>query len=78
MENDIIVSKVWLDEEYIFIKTNKEEIKKHPISWFPRLKNATLNERNNFKISPFGIHWEVLDEDLSFEGFFNYKKELVK
>jgi hypothetical protein len=26
-------------------------------------------ERNNCEVGAFGIHWEELDEDLSFEGF---------
>jgi predicted transcriptional regulator len=26
-------------------------------------------------VGSFGVHWEELDEDLSFEGFFNERKE---
>ncbi|MGJ8666915.1 MAG: DUF2442 domain-containing protein [Patiriisocius sp.] len=37
---------------------------------FERLKNASLPQLENFVLSPFGIHWEQLNEDLSFEGFF--------
>lgn len=37
---------------------------------FPRLRNATDEQRRQFTLSPFGIHWESLDEDLSYEGFF--------
>ena len=33
------------------------------------LFNASKEERNDFKFSPFGIHWEKLDEDLYFNGF---------
>ena len=35
-----------------------------PLAWFPRLARATPAEREGFEISPFGIHWEALDEDL--------------
>ena len=45
-----------------------------PLSWFPRLQNATIEQRENYELSPFGIHWEELDEDLSFEGFFKFNK----
>ncbi|HWV29876.1 MAG TPA: DUF2442 domain-containing protein [Dyadobacter sp.] len=31
-------------------------------------------ERERFELSPFGIHWPELDDDLSFEGFFTYSK----
>lgn len=35
-----------------------------------KLLKASLNERNNFEISPsgYGIHWPLLDEDLSIDG----------
>jgi len=33
------------------------------------LQNATPQQRNDFSLSPFGIHWQQLDEDLCFDGF---------
>ena len=36
-----------------------------PLSWFPRLAAASDNERNLVTISPGGLHWEGLDEDIS-------------
>lgn len=73
-ENMIKVKKVWLDNERIFIETDKGEVKSHPFSWFPRLFKATPEERRKFELSPFGIHWPELDEDLCFEGFFEFSK----
>ena len=32
-------------------------------------------EKNKYRILPFGIHWESLDEDLSVKGFFTYNKD---
>ncbi|GLU55752.1 DUF2442 domain-containing protein [Dyadobacter frigoris] len=46
----------------------------HSLSWFPKLLNASDEERENFELSLFGIHWEKIDEDLSFEGFFSFSK----
>lgn len=34
----------------------------------PRLNRGTPAQLNNIEISPFGLHWPDLDEDLSFEG----------
>lgn len=69
------ILKIWFDYKNIFLET-KEGIKKSmPLKWFPRLENATTQQRENFELSPFGIHWEDLEEDLSYEGFFNFKKE---
>ena len=35
-----------------------------------KLLNASKVERDNFKISPsgYGIHWPLLDEDISIDG----------
>ena len=36
----------------------------------PALEKASNEERYNFKISPsgYGIHWPLLDEDISIDG----------
>ena len=39
-----------------------------PLAWFPRLINATKTELEQFELSPRGIHWDSLDEDISIEG----------
>ena len=41
-----------------------------PLAWYPRLFNATPEQRCNWRISGagYGIHWPDLDEDLSTEG----------
>ena len=33
-----------------------------------RLAKGTAKQLNNIEISPFGLHWPELDEDLSFRG----------
>ena len=41
-----------------------------PLAWFPKLLNATADERSKFEIlgGGVGIHWPKIDEDLSVEG----------
>ena len=41
-----------------------------PLAWYPRLLEATVEQRENWKVSGggFGIHWPDIDEDLSTEG----------
>ena len=41
-----------------------------PLAWYPRLLNATPQERSRWKVSGggYGIHWPDVDEDLSTEG----------
>jgi hypothetical protein len=37
----------------------------------PRLAPGTPEQLNHVEISPFGLHWPDLDEDLSFRGLLN-------
>jgi hypothetical protein len=41
-----------------------------PLTWYPRLRQATPAQRNHWKTAGggYGIHWLDLDEDLSTEG----------
>jgi hypothetical protein len=41
-----------------------------PLAWFPRLQQATAEERNNWRLigKGQGIHWSDIDEDISIEG----------
>jgi hypothetical protein len=39
-----------------------------PLAWFPRLLIASPEQRARFELSPCGIHWEALDEDISIDG----------
>ena len=41
-----------------------------PLTWFPRLLNATPEQRSNFELlgDGEGIHWPDADEDLSVAG----------
>ena len=39
-----------------------------PIRGNRLLEAGTDAQRSNMEVSPFGIHWPDLDEDLSFEG----------
>jgi len=44
---------------------------KFPIQGNKRLEKASEKDLMNIDISPFGLHWEALDEDLSLEGILN-------
>ncbi|NOY09077.1 MAG: DUF2442 domain-containing protein [Spirochaetes bacterium] len=40
-----------------------------------KLLNASEEQRNNYEISPsgYGIHWPMIDEDLSIDGLLGIK-----
>jgi hypothetical protein len=72
MEHNII--NVWFEDDKIFIQTINGEKRSHPLSWFPKLQKASKEVLESFTLAPFGIHWEKLDEDLSYDGFFTFVK----
>ena len=41
-----------------------------PLAWYPRLMNATPEQRSHWEKAGagYGIHWPDVDEDLSTEG----------
>lgn len=39
-----------------------------PVAANPRLASGTPAQLAHMEISPFGLHWPELDEDLSFRG----------
>lgn len=49
--------------------TDRREISV-PLSWFPRLLNATDAQRQDWELigQGVGIHWEDIDEDISVAG----------
>jgi Protein of unknown function (DUF2442) len=55
------------DTELIVTLANGQKIVT-PLWWYPRLLNATSGQRANYELSPFGVHWPDVDEDLSIEG----------
>ena len=75
----ISVCKVWFDSNNILVQLKDKRIIAAPIELYPRLKNATPQQRNEFELWDDGrwIHWEQLDEDLSAQGFLQFEKKQV-
>ena len=48
-----------------------------PLAWFPRLLAATAEQRSQFELSPRGIHWDALDEDISVDGLLAGQGDLT-
>ena len=63
------VNKLWFKDERIFIETVNGEVLSQPMRFFPRLRRATDLQREEWTESHFGLHWEKIDEDISFESF---------
>ena len=64
----ISAESVRFDGGQMWVGLSDDRVIGVPLSWFPRLKAASADEPAAFELSPFGIHWEALDEDVSVEG----------
>ena len=64
------IAKVWVDEAHVYAETKDGRRASYAFSEWPRLANATVEQRQDFYLSYGGIHWPQIDEDLSFEGMF--------
>lgn len=60
-------SAVFRDGKMVVTLASGDEIR-FPVSSNPRLAKGTEAQLNHVEISPWGLHWPELDEDLSFEG----------
>jgi hypothetical protein len=45
-----------------------------PLWWYPRLLAASSEDRAEIELSPFGVHWPKIDEDLSVAGMLKGAK----
>jgi hypothetical protein len=70
MKKNHQVTEVHFEGDFmtLMIDGQKKTFKVSDIS--PALQNASEQEKNLFEISPsgYGIHWSLLDEDLSIDG----------
>ena len=59
---------VRFDDDSMWVHLDDGRVIAVPLAWFPRLLAATPEQRSEFELSPRGIHWEALDEDISIDG----------
>jgi len=64
---DIAVAAAHVDGQIILRMESGVEIR-FPVAENPRLARGKHRQLNHIEISPFGLHWPELDEDLSFRG----------
>ena len=73
------ISAAFYAHGYINVRTLSGVEIKFPIAGNKRLSGASAAELNNIEISPQGLHWPQLDEDLSLTGLVNgdYGQQLI-
>jgi Protein of unknown function (DUF2442) len=68
---------VRFDENSLWVELSDGRVIAVPLAWFPRLLNATAEQRGKVEISPMGLHWDELDEDVSVSGLLAGRGDLT-
>ena len=65
-KTEAIASDIWFDADMLHVRLQDGREINVPIEWFPKLRNATAEQRKDWKLigKGIGIHWEAIDEDL--------------
>ena len=63
-------SHVWFTDSKMYVMLHDGRELGVPLEWFPKLRDCSEKERQNWRLigNGVGIHWEDLDEDLSVAG----------
>lgn len=67
-ELDVKVTNVVVTDDTLTVELEDGRTISSPLVWYPRLAHGTARERAKIEIGHFGIHWPLLDEDLSTRG----------
>lgn len=67
------ITDVAVSAHLLTVTLNDGRIVSTPVSWYPRLRDATQAQRSNWKIigSGIGVNWPDVDEDLSLQGMLD-------
>jgi hypothetical protein len=60
-------SEIWFDANMMHVRLLDGREISVPLEWFPKLRNASDEQRTKWRLigRGIGIHWKDLDEDIS-------------
>ena len=64
------ITKWWFADNRIYVQTDKGEKLYQSLLFYPRLLTASNEERENYEFWDYGIRWDAIDEDMSYESFY--------
>ena len=69
---------VRFDEDSMWVSLADGRTIAVPLAWFPRLLDATPDQRVKVELSSAGLHWDGLDEDISVAGLLAGQGDLTR
>lgn len=64
------IEKLWFENNRIYIINDKNETLFQSLKFYPRLLCATDDQREKYECWDYGIRWDEIDEDMSYESFY--------
>lgn len=63
----VLATHVRFQDEALVVRLSDGREISAPLEWYPRLRDATDEQRNNWRLIArgIGIHWEDVDEDIA-------------
>ena len=74
VEQADLIKSVWCTDTDLVVALHDGRRVTVPLWWYPRLLNATPEQRAKAEIGRFGIHWEDIDEDIELAGLLSGAK----
>ena len=69
---------VRFDEDTLWVSLSDGRTIAAPLAWFPRLLEASQEQRAQVELSKSGLHWDALDEDISVAGLLAGQTDLSR
>ena len=69
---------VRFDEDQMWVELEDGRTLGVPLVWFPRLLHGSAPSRRKVSISPSGLHWDELDEDISIAGLLAGRGDMTQ
>ena len=65
---DVFITTARFSDEKMWLQLSDGRVLGVPLAAFPRLRDAGEKQLADCELTPRGIHWDALDEDLSLAG----------
>lgn len=78
MSSSVKAKAVRFDQDSLWVELSDGRTLGVPLAWFPRLLHGSPEQREQVSLSSRGLHWEVLDEDISIDGLLAGKGDQTR
>lgn len=78
MSTSAQATRVTFDEDQMWVALDDGRTIGVPLAWYPRLLNGSPADRNQVWITPSGLHWDELDEDISISGLLAGRGDMTQ